>query len=273
MAFDFLDKWLSLAVDKVPLLWWVLGVAALAMLALKLARAEEGAAFSVGEAKLLPWKDSTLAQKLKGSINDLDRVNKKQAQVILLSRTLANDIAYLFSLEDIEETEIGIQKSIDMIVAGLPAIMSADGSHRCAVLIPEDEDEKALVVHTAHGYRRESEDKMRLAIPDSVAGYAYHSRKTYYCRDLTKDHHWKPLPNQRVKYHSIMCTPIVSGDECLGVLNIDAVEADAFSDDDIAYLELFAYQLVTLLTLEEKVLSFQEGGSHDEAGGGEGEPR
>lgn len=236
----------------------------------KVWRSEEGAVFAWGKLELIKWRHSELAKKLEQSLRELDAVSRKQGQVITFAKKLANDMAYSFSGDNPDRFDLDIQKTVAFIVAALPKIMSADGTHRCAVFVPTAEG-TSLRVHTAFGYRRESEGKIRLAIPNSAAGWAFQTRQTYYCKDTEKDPRWTRLPDQRHAYRSILCLPIVAGNHCFGILNIDAIEAEAFTPDDQTYLEMFAYHLASLLAMERGLkLGSEEGGSHAEGAASRG---
>ena len=260
--------WLTKNAPQLALLALAVLVVLMPITIVKTWRSDEGVAFRWGKLELGKWSHGKLSKKLEQSLRELNTVSRKQGQVILSAKKLASDMAYAFSGENPERPDHAIRALVAFIVAALPSIMSADGTHRCAVLVPT-EDGSALKVHTAFGYRRESEAKLRLPIPKSNAGTAFQTRQTYYDRDTKKDSGWIQLPDQRHPYRSILCVPIVAGDRCFGVLNIDAVEPEAFTADDQTYLELFAYHLASLLAMESGIQSvLEEGSSHAESAAG-----
>jgi two-component system nitrate/nitrite sensor histidine kinase NarX len=70
---------------------------------------------------------------------------------------------------------------------------------------------------------------------------AFKHRRTEVIPDVCVDPHWHPFSTHE-KVHSAVAAPLVIGEEVIGVLTVDRVEPQAFTDEDVKILQVFANQ-------------------------------
>src|SRR5699024_8759255 len=93
--------------------------------------------------------------------------------------------------------------------------------------------------------------KLRLSIADSAAGHTYRTGEIFFSGEIhTPGSRFRTHPKAQSTYHSLICVPIRTGDEILGVLSVTGDEKRSDTDDEKAYLNAFAHVLSRLLILE-----------------------
>jgi len=70
---------------------------------------------------------------------------------------------------------------------------------------------------------------------------AFKHGRTEVIPDVRVDPHWHPF-STREKVHSAVAAPLVVGQEVIGVLTVDRVEPQSFTDEDVQILQVFANQ-------------------------------
>jgi CheY-like chemotaxis protein len=108
----------------------------------------------------------------------------------------------------------------------------------------------ALVPLLSVGIDQEAADRQLVAHPqgNGVTGYVAASGMPYICNDVAND----PLFIPGVAgAKSSLTVPLVLHDQILGTVNVESPEANAFSDSDLQFLEIFARDIAFALnTLE-----------------------
>ena len=97
---------------------------------------------------------------------------------------------------------------------------------RLSVLVPQDSEWRMFF---AAGYRLESKQRFRMSIDASFSRHAYESGQIQWSHDLPNDPRFIPHPQASRTYYSIISTPIRSGDDVVGVLNVDSTEFSSTS--------------------------------------------
>ncbi|HEV3479781.1 MAG TPA: GAF domain-containing protein [Gaiellaceae bacterium] len=106
---------------------------------------------------------------------------------------------------------------------------------RLSILVP---DEGFWRMQFAAGYRLESRQRFRMSIDASFSRHAYQSGEIQWSNDLPSDSRFIRHPLASRNYFSLISMPIRSGDEVVGVLNVDSTEPEAFSQPDFIYVRL-----------------------------------
>lgn len=198
------------------------------------------------------WSTSAPVRALEENINKLSRDSEIKGNALFLAKLFARDFADLIAAQ-FSDDELNITAL--EILAGLPDALRSNSKHRCAVLVREGDTLKILY---GHGYSEEGTKHMRLSLTNSCAGEAYRTGEFYYCKDTSDDKRWSRLPNATHTYRSIVCIPIRAAGTTIGILNVDAVEPNAFKEDDIAHLQLFSAQCSILLQVRDLLYSQRE---------------
>lgn len=92
----------------------------------------------------------------------------------------------------------------------------------------------------------------RWSAGEGLIGLAASARRTVYSGDLNSDPRYAPDPDKLA--NSGLCVPLISGDQVLGVLDVESETRDAFDSNDIGAMETLANQMAAAL---ERARSFQ----------------
>jgi len=107
-----------------------------------------------------------------------------------------------------------------------------------------------LVPLLSVGIDQEAADRKLFAQPrgNGITGYVAASGMSYICQDVVNDPLFIPgVADSK----SSLTVPLVLHDQILGTINVESFDADAFSDSDLQFLEIFARDVAFALnTLE-----------------------
>ncbi len=128
-----------------------------------------------------------------------------------------------------------------LILEKLAAELKFDAgeSHRCAIWTASDS--KTLIsVIASSGFSDYYRRKRSLGIDTSVAGRCYRTKATIYLTDVQDDRDFRHHPGTPHKYKSLICVPLVFGEDCLGVVTVDGQEESAFIQEDVEIIEAYS---------------------------------
>jgi putative methionine-R-sulfoxide reductase with GAF domain len=188
-------------------------------------------------------------RRLRQEKEELEASGRIKREMILLTRLLDADLAYLMANERVE-WESGLRRLVQILVSGVARIVRVDSSHRCGFFIRED-DGAHLVLSVGEGYQ----GPVRLPVDFSCAGRAFQTGETYYCRDLLHDPIWNHVVRGRAQYRSVACVPVRAAQVLWGVLCVEAEEPEAFTRDDLLCLEMYAAKLAVICSLHSLQIS------------------
>jgi len=143
-----------------------------------------------------------------------------------------------------------ISKLYSTVLAGATQVIRSPGHHRAAILFPEGPDGTPPLGLARSLYFSESAQRNLKFVRDSIPGRVLTTGELYYCRDTEQDRHFQRNPHSTHTYRSFVCVPIRAGGKTLGVLLVDAVPPDAFSNDDINLLHVFSRFAAVLRQIE-----------------------
>ena len=119
------------------------------------------------------------------------------------------------------------------------------------ILEIDETDESPYVFKSKviRGYRISFEQiEPRLKLGEGFIGYVAQSGKSLICPDVSKDDRYFPA---RKRTKSELVTPIVSNDKVIGVFDLESDRLDAYSEDDLAILEMLASQVAIIIEKAE----------------------
>lgn len=107
---------------------------------------------------------------------------------------------------------------------------------RLSVLVP-DGDTLRMIFESGHSLGRKDDFSLPRA---SLAGHALETGELQWTNDVDNDQRWYPHPKASAErgYGSLASTPIVVGDDAVGVLNVVSSAKGAFLKGDLTYVEL-----------------------------------
>jgi len=185
------------------------------------------------------WKFH-LKGNVRNRLRQIQAAYDRQGSVIGTAWTLFFDLSTLFNewpglSNDVRRDRL--RRRIEFVLSAVPGCVDHNGQLRVCILALR---EGMLCIQHHTGYDESTVKKLAL-YPDSrsCAGTCFETKKEYYCKDVTQDKHFQAFDGSQLKYKSIYCAPIISGDTILGVLSIDSViDIYRCSDADAKYSAL-----------------------------------
>jgi len=115
-----------------------------------------------------------------------------------------------------------------------------------------DPNDGAIKEVVSIGIPSENQNRLTMKIGEGITGWVAKTGKSLMINDVSKNSHYIPLlPDTR----SELAVPIISRDRVIGVFNVESNRLNAYTDDDLALLEMFASQAAVSL---ERALLYQQ---------------
>lgn len=201
------------------------------------------ALWAVAFAALLAW-EIVAARSDKAAGVKRERIGRHLHFMLQASAELARKV-------NTPEFPEAADRFFDLLFYCVPQVLSGSPQlRRMAFLVP-DTSASGAPTHLRIGrccsaFAAEHVASLRLPLWGSTAGRAFRTKTSVI--GTRGDPDWYDAPDESSSdYGSVLCSPVVLGDEAIGVLSIDQSAADSFSDDDKDYLELLA-RLVALVS-------------------------
>lgn len=128
--------------------------------------------------------------------------------------------------------------------------------HRCAIWIPID-DKYLGMIEASAGFPDNYKMQKKLPIDKSSAGRCYRTKMSCFIPDVEDNNDFNKSHQSNHGYKSLICVPVVFGEDCLGVITIDGKEDGSLNKDDIEAVETYAE--IVSMTLMLIILDSQRG--------------
>jgi diguanylate cyclase (GGDEF)-like protein len=102
----------------------------------------------------------------------------------------------------------------------------------CSVMLL-DASRKRLLAKAAYGLRTERMHTLSFAVGEGVAGWVVEHGEPALISDVTKDARYIVLPANQTPIAALMCVPLLSRGERVGVVTATSDTIDAFDQDDL----------------------------------------
>jgi diguanylate cyclase (GGDEF)-like protein len=109
----------------------------------------------------------------------------------------------------------------------------------CSVMLL-DASRKRLLAKAAYGLRTERMHTLSFAIGEGVAGWVVERGESALINDCSKDPRFVILPANQTPIASMLCVPLLSRGERVGVVTATAEHVDAFEDSDLELIRFIA---------------------------------
>ncbi len=119
------------------------------------------------------------------------------------------------------------------------------GYYGVMILLRDDSENVFKLRAIAGGYADIFPADLTIKENEGMIGKAATAKKIQISGDVTKDPNYVRKAGEITK--SEMCIPIISGNNVLGVLDLQSVEKNAFSDADISAVEMLSTQVATAI--------------------------
>jgi diguanylate cyclase (GGDEF)-like protein len=109
----------------------------------------------------------------------------------------------------------------------------------CSVMLL-DASRKRLLARAAYGLRTERMHTLSFAIGEGVAGWVVEKGESALISDVTKDSRFVVLPANQTPIASMLCVPLLSRGERVGVVTATSETVDAFDPSDLELVRFIA---------------------------------
>ena len=131
-------------------------------------------------------------------------------------------------------SSLDLNEVLNLIIDALQTVVPYDA----AAIFLLDEDRNAVVERTIRGYSTD-QDAINLKMGEGISGSAAETGRAIIVPDVSRDDRYL---QHRPGTKSEMAVPILSGDQVIGVFNIENDEANAYNEEAQFLLEAFASQ-------------------------------
>lgn len=161
----------------------------------------------------------------------------------------------LRALQEVSDVALAYARLDTLLRALLERIQQTMTVDNVAILLPTT-DGKALSLYSVQGPEEAVMGRVRVPIGEGVAGTIAARREPLYVENLAS----VPVSNPFLKEHfrSLLGVPLLSGDRLIGVLHVDSIEPRAFSEDDLALLQVIAERIAMAIDRARELQTAEE---------------
>ncbi len=131
-------------------------------------------------------------------------------------------------------SSLDLNEVLNLIIDALQSVVPYDA----AAIVLLDETENSVVERTVRGYAPDRE-AINLKMGEGISGSAAETRRAIIVPDVSRDDRYV---QHRPETKSEMAVPMLSGNQVIGVFNIENDRANAYNDEALSLLEAFASQ-------------------------------
>lgn len=143
-------------------------------------------------------------------------------------------LSVLLSLSSAMNEVLDLDKLLHLIV---DEVLSLVNYYSFSIMLLNEGGE--LELKAISGYREKDSSRIKFKIGEGVAGWVAQNKRSLYIPDISTD---KRFIEPYGKVKCIFGIPMFSGQQFIGVLNIDSNKTNAFSKEDRDILELLSFQ-------------------------------
>ncbi|MFX4261762.1 GAF domain-containing protein [Pelotomaculum propionicicum] len=179
----------------------------------------------------------------------LERKSRMMEELDLIKKELNMYICY-GGIENFLKKQIKVYTTVLSTI--LSCLINDDSSKRIAILVEDEKDPNNLVIFENSGWFN-TYDSEQLSLPksSSLGGYVFNSKKEYHLKDIdsieAKGMYF--TRKQDKIYSSIICVPILMGEEIYGVLSLDCQKVNAYDELDVKFLGYCATLIAPFLKI------------------------
>ncbi len=133
-----------------------------------------------------------------------------------------------------------IDEALNSAVQGLQVTLGGD---QISILLA-DKEQKTLEVRSAIGYPNEESSRLKIPFGVGITGWVASRRQTQRINDVTKDSRYIAV-NPKVR--SELAIPLIYRNEVLGILNVESIRTNAYSENDEEMLGTLAGSLAAII--------------------------
>jgi GAF domain-containing protein len=123
------------------------------------------------------------------------------------------------------------------------AIRQSFGYFHVSLLLRDAATNELVLKAYSGGFQNVLKVGYRQPTSVGIMGWAVQQAETVLANDVGQDPRYHALPDQLEVIHSELAVPIIRNEKVIGVLNVEDLEYNAFSPDDVRAMETLAYQV------------------------------
>ena len=155
-----------------------------------------------------------------------------------------NEMSVLFDVSKSLNMASDMESVLRLIINKSRQVLSAERSS----LMMYDSKLDGLVVELVDGVEQLKEKRIVLKVGEGIAGTVANTRKGVIVNEGARDHRFKYLLERDGNVRQMMCVPLVSNEECIGVINvINSSKGVDFAEDDLRLLTSLANLAATTI--------------------------
>ncbi|HBG06042.1 MAG: histidine kinase [Geobacteraceae bacterium GWC2_58_44] len=171
----------------------------------------------------------------------------EKGKQVLFMRRAGREHREIITLEEISllvSSDAELPDLLCSIAAKLAAQLNADV---CNIYLREGEE---LVLKATRGFDQEHVGKIRLKIGEGITGAVARQMRPLNLSSAWRDPRFKVFPElNEEKYNAMLSFPITDETEVYGVINLQMTSVRHFKEDEIQFVSIIAYLILSALKL------------------------
>ena len=132
---------------------------------------------------------------------------------------------------------LDLEKSLYNIVTKISELIHAQ---RISIMMV-DEKNKHLTIRASKGFDEDDASQVKVLLGEKISGYVAQTGKSLFIPDIEKNPQFKKKNSPQYTHHSLICVPLISKNEIIGVINVSNKEnSDTFTIEDFDTVSNFA---------------------------------
>ncbi len=177
-------------------------------------------------------------------MNMADQANKKNTAIEKLSTV--DKLRMLLDITKTISRSLDLDEVLNLVMDTLSSLIPYDAAGIYLIeFSPEDKSPYIFKSKVIRGYKISFElIEPRLKMGEGFMGTVAQTGKPILSHDVSKDSRYFPAREQT---RSEMIAPIISNEHVIGVFDLESDSLDAYSDDDLAVLQLLTSQVAIII--------------------------
>jgi len=135
---------------------------------------------------------------------------------------------------------------LDALLSGIvTAVCDAFGYYSAMLMLLDEKAERLTLQSIAGGYAGVFPQDLSIAVGEGIIGYAALTGETQVSGDVIQNPHYVRKAQEETR--SELAVPIESGQQVIGVLNLQGHEFEAFDETDVVAMETLSTQIATAI--------------------------
>lgn len=191
-------------------------------------------------------------ENLMKQVNEININSQVKSNTIKMLKTVYECTVEVFDARARPDFKKYCDRFYEFTLTAIVSILSSrENMHRVTIFKP-DKSKKLLLPFKYAGFKYGNINMVRLPINGSIAGHVYTEGKGYCTGKVSDDEHFYRLPGNKEDYESLVCVPIDYNGLILGVLSVDGITENSFTDDDVYYISCFALPIAFAIILQSE---------------------